>query len=111
MNHRNIQSKTGYKSFYLACQLLMFSAPTDNRICKITCFQSRVGLTNEHKGFILVKTPLSEVIVLRLVVFIDALGVTEKGVECSSSSHMNGVWISCRYKKDSGPFICGPEVP
>jgi hypothetical protein len=66
---------------------------------------------NKHKGFILVKAPIDEVIVLHLVVFIDALGVTKRGVECSNSSCMKWVWISCHYLKGRGLFIGGPGVP
>jgi hypothetical protein len=62
-------------------------------------------------GFLLIQAPLGEVITLRSVVFIHALGVTTGGVVHSSSSRMKGVWILCRYQKGRGLFIGGPESP
>jgi hypothetical protein len=70
-----------------------------------------VGLMNEHKGFILVQASLGEVIALRLVVFIDTLGVSKRGVECSNSSRMKGVWISCCYLKGRCLFIGSTGPP
>jgi hypothetical protein len=66
---------------------------------------------NEHKEFMLVHAPLGDVIALCPMVFIDALGVTRGGAECSSSSRMKGVSISCRYLKGRDLFMGGAGVP
>jgi hypothetical protein len=44
-------------------KMSVFSAPANNRVYKITC-QFWVDLTNEHKGFILLRALLGEVISL-----------------------------------------------
>jgi hypothetical protein len=66
---------------------------------------------NKHKGFILVQAPHGDVIALRPVVFIDALGATKRGAKCSNSLCMKRVWISCHYLKGRCPLIRSPRVP
>jgi hypothetical protein len=46
LNHWNVQRKACCKSLFLACQLLVFSAPVNNRVVRIACFLFCGGLIN-----------------------------------------------------------------